>query len=180
MRTFVLFIQGGGEGAHQEDELLAKSLQQTLGSGYEVVYPVMPVESDPDLEIWKARFVQEIRVLKGKIILVGHSLGGYALLKYLSEQNVSERIEGLHLLAAPSWDEDNWNYDSLRLPADLAEKLSSIPRIFLYHNRDDDIVPFRHLSLHAARLPQAVVREGNSGGHQFGNDLLNVANDIKN
>jgi len=55
----------------------------------------------------------------------------------------------------------------------------SIPQIFLYHNRDDEIVPFRHLALHATRLPRAIVREGNRGGHQFGNDLVNVASDMR-
>jgi len=100
-------------------------------------------------------------------------------LKYLSEENVQKSIAGLFLLAAPSWDEEDWNFDDLRLPRDLAATLSRIPRIFLYHNRNDEIVPFSHLALHAARLPRAIIRESATGGHQFGNDLANVASDIK-
>jgi predicted alpha/beta hydrolase family esterase len=120
-----------------------------------------------------------LEALDGRVILVGHSLGGAALLKYLAEENVEKPIAGLFLLAAPSWDEKNWNFDDLRLPRDLTAKLSRIPRVFLYHNRDDEIVPFNHLALHAARFPRAVVSEGDSGGHQFGNDLAKVARDIK-
>lgn len=179
MRIPVLFIQGGAEGAHSEDAFLAASLQRALGAEYDVRYPQMPGESEPDMQTWKAQIAKEVAALDGKIILVGHSLGGSALLRYLSEEKVEKPIAGLFLLAAPSWDEENWNFDDLRLPGDLAVKLSRIPQVFLFHNRDDEIIPFSHLALHAARLPRAVVRESDKGGHQFGGDLANVASDIR-
>lgn len=176
----VLFIQGGGEGAHSEDAPLAGSLKKALGTEYDVRYPRMPGESNPDMQTWKAKIAREFEALDGEVILVGHSVGGAALLKYLSEENVEKAIAGLFLLAAPSWDEENWNFDDLKLPRALAAKLSRIPQIFLYHNRDDEIVPFSHLALHAARLRRAILRESDRGGHQFGNNLANVASDIKN
>src|SRR5204863_8037984 len=179
VRIPVLFIQGGGEGAHNEDALLAASLQEALGAEYDVRYPQMPGESEPDMQTWKAQIARELAAVDGKIILVGHSVGGSTLLKYLSEEEVEKPIAGLFLLAAPSWDEGNWNFDDFRLPDDLAAKLSRVPRIFLYHNRDDEIVPFSHLALHAARLPHAIVRESDTGGHQFGNGLATVASDVK-
>ena len=179
MRTPVLFIQGGGEGAHEADDLLAASLRKALGTEYDVRYPEMPGESNPDMQTWKAKIAGELEELEGEVTLVGHSVGGAALLKHLSEENVENAIAGLFLLAVPSWDEGNWNFDDLKVPRDLAAKLSRIPRIFLYHNHDDEVVPFSHLALHAARLPRAVVRKNDTGGHQFGNDLANVANDIK-
>jgi serine hydrolase len=180
VKTFVLFIQGVGEGAHKADAMLANSLQKALGGGYDVQYPKMPEESKADMHTWIARIAEELGAHQdGSVVLVGHSMGGVALLKYLMQENPAKPIAGLFLLSTPSWDEDQWNFDDLRLPRDLAAKLSPIPRIFLYHNRDDEIVPFRHLALHAAKLPSAVVREGKRGGHQFGNDLANVADDIK-
>jgi predicted alpha/beta hydrolase family esterase len=179
VRIPILFIQGGGEGAHKEDALLAASLQKELGASYVLRYPQMPGESKPEMQRWKAEVAKELEALEGKVILVGHSVGGVAVLRYLSEERVEKPIAGLFLLAAPSWDEENWNFDDLRLPRDLAAKLSRIPRVFLYHNRDDEIVPFSHLALHAARLPGAVVHESDKGGHQFGNDLANVASDIR-
>lgn len=179
MRIPVLFIQGGGEGAHNEDALLAASLQKSLGAEYDVRYPQMPGESDPEKQTWEAQIAKELEALDGKIILVGHSIGGSMLLRYLSEERIEKPIAGLFLLAAPSWDEENWSFDDLKLPPDLATKLSWIPQVFLYHNRDDETVPFSHLALHAARLPRAVVRESDEGGHQFSDDLANVARDIK-
>jgi predicted alpha/beta hydrolase family esterase len=52
--------------------------------------------------------------------------------------------------------------------------------IFLYHSRDDEEVDVAHLAIYARKLPQALIREVASGGHQFGNDLTPVALDIKN
>jgi hypothetical protein len=90
--------------------------------------------------------------------------------------------EGAHdadaLLAAPAWDGKQWDFDDLKLPDGLEEKLASIPRIFLYHSRDDAVVPFAHLALHKARIPKAILRAVDGRGHQFGNDLSGVAGDI--
>ena len=139
----------------------------------------MPDEADPNVKSWKRRIAAELSPLRGKIVLVGHSIGGSILLRYLSEEEVKGSISGLFLLAAPSWDEHQWNFDDLKLPRNIAEKLLSIPRIFLYHSRDDAVVPFAHLALLAARLPQATIRAVDGRGHQFGNDLTDVASDIR-
>jgi len=176
----VLFIQGGGKGAHSEDKSLADSLQQALGAGYDVRFPQMPDESDPNVRSWKRKISQELSPIPGKVILVAHSVGGSLLLKYLTEEQIEKPIAGLFLLAAPSWDGDHWNFDDLKLPTDITKKLAQIPNVFFYHCRDDDVVPFAHLALHAARLPRANIRAIDHGGHQFDKDLKFVANDIRN
>jgi predicted alpha/beta hydrolase family esterase len=179
MKKGVLFIHGAGEGAYEEDRRLAASLQNALGSAYEVRYPRMRNEESPEYGDWKPQIRSELDSLDAEVILVGHSIGGSVLIKYLSEERVEKPIAGLFLLAAPYWDGDGiWKWDEVRLSEDAAARLSGI-RIFLYHSRDDDIVPFSHLALYAARLPQAVIREVDGRGHQFGNDLADVAEDIR-
>lgn len=179
MNTSVLFIQGGGEGAHSEDAVLANSLQRALGPNYDVRFPRMPVESDPNVESWGQKISSELSHTSGNVILVAHSVGGSILLRYLSDEKVEGSIVGLFVLAAPTWDEDQWSFEDLKLPSDIAEKLSVIPRLFFYHCRDDDVVPFAHLALHGAQIPQATTSAISSGGHQFGNDLARVAIDIR-
>lgn len=177
--TCVLFIQGGGKGAYSEDAPLAESLTRALGPKFEVRFPRMPDEADPNVESWKQKISSELSRIPGRVILVAHSVGGSILLRYLAEEEVEQPIAGVFLLAAPSWDEDRWNFDDLKLPRDVAEKLAPIPQLFFYHCRDDDVVPFAHLALHHARIPRAVARAVDSGGHQFGNDLTDVATDIR-
>jgi uncharacterized protein len=180
MKKPVLFIHGAGEGAFEEDGLLVASLQNALGFAYDLRYPNMPEEDSATYADWKAPIERALATLDDEVILVGHSVGGSVLIKYLSEQQLDKPISSLFLLATPYWGADEfWKWDEARLPEDVAAKLASIPRIFLYHSRDDDTVPFAHLALYAAKLPQATIREFDGRGHQFGNDLAEVAEDIR-
>ncbi len=135
--------------------------------------------NSPEYEAWKDQITAALATLDDGIILVGHSFGGSVLLKYLSAEQVAQSIAGLFLIASPYWGVDEyWAYDEVTLPQDLAARLPRIPRIFFYHSRDDDTVPFAHLGLYAAKLPQATIRMYDGRGHQFGNDLADVARDI--
>ena len=180
MKKHVLFIHGAGEGAFEEDGLLVASLQNALGLAYDVHYPKMPEQDSATYADWTAPIERALATLDDAVILVGHSVGGSVLVKYLSEQQLDKPITSLFLLATPYWGADEfWKWDEVRLPDDVATKLASIPRIFLYHSRDDDIVPFAHLALYAAKLPQATIHEFDRRGHQFGNDLAEIAEDIR-
>src|SRR5213595_1147847 len=99
----ILFIQGGGAGDYQADQQLVASLRSALGAGYEVHYPKMPYESEPDYRNWKMRIEKELAGLENGVALVGHSLGGSFLLKYLSEEKVENAIAGVFLIATPYW-----------------------------------------------------------------------------
>lgn len=180
MKKHVLFIHGAGDGAFEEDGVLVASLQNALGYEYDVHYPNMPEQDSATYADWKAPIERELAALDDDVILVGHSVGSSVLVKYLSEQQLDTSISSLFLLATPYWGADDfWTWDEARLPEGVAAKLANIPRVFLYHSRDDDIVPFAHLALYAAKLPQAVIREFDGRGHQFGNDLAEVAEDIQ-
>src|SRR6185436_17412883 len=101
MPTPVLFIQGGSEGAYREDAALAKSLGQELGAGYDVRYPAMPNESEPDLAAWKARILAELEAMGPGAVLVGHSIGASVVIKLLTEDAPS--LAGVFLIATPFW-----------------------------------------------------------------------------
>ena len=68
--------------------------------------------------------------------------------------------------------------DSSPHRSNTSSQLPAIHRIFLYHSGGDAGVPFAHLGLYAAILPQATVRVSEDRGHHFGNDLADVADDI--
>ncbi len=55
----ILFIQGAGEGTHDEwDDKLVDSLRRELGDGFEIRYPPMPDEDNPDDATWTAAIRQ--------------------------------------------------------------------------------------------------------------------------
>lgn len=179
MKKQVLFLHGAGSGAFEEDRILAAALQHALGLAYEVHYPKLPEDGEAYAD-WKAVIEPAVAALDDQSILVGHSVGASVLLKYLCEEQLDTSIRAVFLLATPYWGADEfWTWDEARLPEDIAAKLAKIPRIFLYHSRDDDVVPYAHLALYAASLPQATIRAFDGRGHQFGNDLAEVAEDIR-
>jgi hypothetical protein len=182
MKQQILFIQGGGEGAHEVDIQLVNSLRKTLGDAYEVDYPKMSKESDPDYRRWKPQIKRELAAAKGKVILIGHSLGGSFLLKYLTEDRTERPIAAIFLIATPYWGGDGWRYEgyeSVALPKDAVSKLPKGMPIFFYHGRNDETVPFAHLALYAEKFPKATIRVLDRRGHQLGNDLSEVAADIE-
>ena len=179
MSKQVLFIQGGGgDEDYEADSRLVASLQKALGSEYTVHYPHLTSDSTPDFGRIR-QIGEELSSIKGEVILVGHSLGASMLLKYLSENEVRKKIAGLFLISTPFWSGDEEWVQPLKLRDDFADKLPGSIPVFLYHCRDDEEVPFDHLSLYRQALPQATVREVESGGHQVNNDLSLVAKDIK-
>lgn len=177
MRKMVLFIQGGGEGAYAADGKLAASLQAALGTEYQVHYPQMPNEADPAYATYKAQISRELASLEGPWILVGHSIEGTVLLRYLTEAKPPKPIAGIFLVAAPYWGAGEW-LDAQSLAQNLAAHAPKSPPLFFYHSRDDEVVPFTHLALYAEKLPQANIRAFDGRGHQFKNDLSEIAADI--
>lgn len=183
MTKQILFIHGAGEGAHQEDQALVDNLQEGLGSGYDVHYPKMSQEGTPKYLLWQEQLTKELAGLGGELILVGHSLGASVLLKYVSEEKMEQPVRGLFLLASPYWGAEDWEANEYTLREDFAATLpETMPTVF-YQSREDTIVPFSHLGLYRDALSQATFHELDKqdkyGGHQFGNDLTEVAEDIK-
>ena len=177
----VLFVQGGGEGAHQEDAALAASLAGALGAGYRLVYPAMPEEAEATAADWMRRITDEAVALGDGAVLVGHSIGATLLLCALADgapwPGRWPLIAGAFLVAAPFVGPGGWEIDFV-LPTDLAARLpGGVPLVF-YHSSDDATVPLAHADLYARVLPGAVFQRLDGRDHQFDEDLAEVAADI--
>ena len=181
MSKHVLFIQGGGNGGYKADEALVASLQNVLTPAYKVHYPKMLAdETVPNFGTqWLKQIHKEISSAEGKVILAGHSLGASMLLKYLSENKINENIDGIFLIAPPFWSGNEDWVQPLKLQQDFSDKLPKDIPTFFYHCKDDEVVPFDHLTSYKQNIPWAVFHEISHGGHQLNNDLTIVADDIK-
>jgi predicted alpha/beta hydrolase family esterase len=180
MTVQLLFVQGGGEGTHDEwDNKLVDSLQAALGGDYSIRYPRMPDEGDPRYGEWKAAIVAECKRLDDGAILVGHSLGGAFLLHVLAERRLTLRPRALVLIAAPFFGAGGWQSDEIAAPGDFAECLPAWLPVFLYQGTEDQSVPFAHLKLYAQAILQAKVRAVPQRDHQLDNDLGLVAEEIR-
>ncbi len=176
----VLFIQGGSTGAYDADRPLADSLRDELGAGFEVRYPRMVDEDEPDVDAWGRQIDQELDAMPGDVVVVGHSIGASVVLKHLSERVPSERVRGLFLLATPSWGADDfWHWEACTLDPAATRRLTGRLPVALYHAADDEAVPFSHLARNHGLVPGASIHEIPEGGHQYANDLGFLARDIQ-
>jgi predicted alpha/beta hydrolase family esterase len=180
MEKQVLFVQGGGEGVHDEwDNKLVASLERELGPEYEIHYPPMPNEADPNYTLWKAALKKEFAKLDEGAILVGHSIGATILINVLAEEPPETAPSGIFLIAAPFVGKGGWPDRDIKSKSDLGSRLHKRSRIYLYHGSEDDTAPFGHVDLYAKAIPQAVVRRLAGRDHQLNEDMSEVAADIR-
>ncbi|GAB3258774.1 alpha/beta fold hydrolase [Larkinella harenae] len=179
MKKHILFIHSAGpQGNHAGSGDLVAYLQETLGTQYRVIHPKMPDPENPQYSRWKQQLENELTKLNGEIVLVGHSLGGSVLLKYVSEEKLPKPIVGICLVAAPFWGSSGWQSRDFALRSNRST-LNPVPRIILFHSRDDEVVPVAHLRQYAAIFPEARVRELDNRGHLFSNGCAELADAIK-
>jgi predicted alpha/beta hydrolase family esterase len=176
--THILFIHGGGDDGYGADSKLVDSLQENLGKKYEVAFPHMPPLDFDASESWSKK-IHEAVATHQPIFLVGHSFGASSVLQYLVHYGMPQSVQGIFLIAPPFWGSDsNWDYEEYALPSNFADMLSRKTPLFLYQCRDDEVVDVAHLDRYAKAMPWATVRKLTRGGHQMGNDLSIVAQDI--
>ncbi|MBK4215630.1 alpha/beta hydrolase [Paracoccus caeni] len=169
--TTILFIQGAGEGAHDEDAAIAAALQSAL-PGVNVAFPKIEGLEAVDWASTAPALEAALKALPTGGIVVAHSLGGAAVLKLLSESGQDHGIAALFLLAVPYKLADHeWGGDDFGFATDFATRLPQAGPIRMYHSRDDDFVPFEHLQKWAEKIPAAVTVAVDGCGHQFGPDL---------
>lgn len=176
----VLFVQGGGEGTHDEwDNKLVDSLERALGHGYDVRYPRMPAEDDPSFAAWSAFLEREIPRLEEGAILIGHSIGGTILVHALARQpRLLGHVAAVCLIAAPFVGDGGWPSDELVPGPDWGAPLAD-RAVYLYQGDADDTTPMAHVDLYAAAMPHARVRRLIGRDHQLNDDLSEVAEDVR-
>lgn len=142
-------------------------LEAGLGEGYDVYLPQMPNKQNAKYREWKVWFERIIPLMEGEPVLIGHSLGGLFLAKYLSEEPFPVTPHTLMLIAAP-FDLDRTSSDSLAdfvLPASLAPLRGLGSRVHLYHSTDDMVVPYDNALKYQAALPEARLSTFSDRGH---------------
>ncbi|GCE08240.1 RBBP9/YdeN family alpha/beta hydrolase [Dictyobacter aurantiacus] len=179
MSRQILFIHGAG---HKDQPSgsgkLISYLQKRLGNDYEVRAPDMPDPYHPTYQAWGDQIEQELGKLDADALLVGHSLGGSMLLKYLAQGTYQRPIAGLFLVSVPYWGKRDWELE-YAVPDNFASRLPPIRHLFLYHSRSDEVVPFSSLRRYQEKLPQATVRVLDGKEHSFTEGLPLLAQDIK-
>ena len=132
-------------------------LEKNLGRGFEIISPRMPLQDNAKYRDWKILFERYLPLLKGKFILIGSSLGGVFLAKYLSENKLPQKALSTYLVCPPFDNslpgEDLVGGFNLKTDLSLLEKNSE--NLHLLFSQDDDVVPIAHAEKYAKKINKA-------------------------
>ncbi|MBI2086680.1 MAG: alpha/beta hydrolase [Candidatus Zambryskibacteria bacterium] len=153
-------------------------IRKTLQDDYEVITPQMPNKTNARYEEWKLWLEKFIPFLNDEVILIGHSLGGVFLAKYLSLNQFPRKIRAVMLVGAV-YDKDCEGYPVLSFSLPEIINLQT-DKIYLYHSKDDPVVPFSALEQYQKALPNAQVRVFEDRQHLNQPEFPELLEDIKN
>lgn len=182
-KTQIVFIHGGMTFKNRKDYLdylknrdvaLEKKvrwsneyLDKRLGRDFEIVRLQMPLAEDAKYEDWKIHFERYFQFFRKNVILIGNSLGGIFLAKYLSENKFPKKILAIYLICPPF---DNTLSDGdltggFRLKSDLSFLEKNSKNLTLFFSKDDDVVSIAHAEKYRKKLSKAeiIVFESKNG-----------------
>lgn len=154
------------------------SLQDSLGEEYEVLTPRMPNKENARYVEWKIWFQRLIPLLNDNPIFIGHSMGGISLAKYLSEESYPGTIKATFLVAAPHSAPAEYTLGDFALKISLDGLSERGGKIFLYHSKDDPVVPFVDFETYRKVLPKAIARTFENRQHFEQEEFPELVQDI--
>lgn len=143
-------------------------LVEKLGKSFKVIRPAMPLKENAKYADWKIFFERYLPFLKGNFILIGNSLGGIFLAKYLSEHKLPKKALSAYLVCAPFDDtvEEEDLVGGFKLKSDLSLIEKNVKNLKLLFSRDDLVVPVSHATKYAKKLVKAkIVIYKSKNGH---------------
>lgn len=156
------------------------ALQDKLGESFDVYTPKMPNNMNAQYEEWKIIFEKVLAKLSTGPILIGHSLGGIFLAKYLSENKISKRIKATILVAAPYDDADEiYSLASFSLKKPLTLFAKQAGKIYIFQSNDDPVVSDKEARKYKEKLPEAELMLLDEHGHFNSQNFPEIVKVIK-
>lgn len=172
-KTQIFYIHGGNTFKNKKDYLhflktripsIEKKiswnetyLDNQLGSRFQIIRPRMPRQDGATYREWAIHFERFFPKLKNNIILIGQSLGGIFLAKYLSEHKFPKKILAAYLVCPPF--DNTLPTETLaggfKLKSDLSLLEKNCQKLTLMFSGNDDVVPVSHAKKYAAKLKNA-------------------------
>jgi predicted alpha/beta hydrolase family esterase len=132
-------------------------LEKKLEKSFNIIRPRMPLSENAKYRDWSIHFERHIPLLKKDCILIGSSLGGIFLAKYLSENKLPKKALSVYLVCAPF--DDNLPTEDLaggfKLKSDLSLIEKNCKNLYALFSEDDDIVLVSHAEKYRKKLPKA-------------------------
>jgi hypothetical protein len=155
------------------------NLQDDLGDEFSVLAPRMPNPLNARYIEWKIWFEKIIPFIEEQAILIGHSLGGIFLTKYLSENEYAKKIKAVLLVAAPYNTPEHHPFVDFTITTPLDKFAKQAGDMIIYHSKDDNVVPFENAKRYYKDLPQSKLKIFTDRGHFNEEHFPEIVEEIK-
>lgn len=161
-------------------------IDKELGKKFQIIKPRFPLQENAKYSDWKIWFERFIPFLNNNIILIGGSLGGIFLAKYLSENKFPKKILSVYMICPP-YDNTCSQEDlvgGFKLKSDLSLIEKNCKDVTLMFSADDDVVPVAHAEKYRKKLKNSkIVIYKSKNGHfkisKFPEIIKMIKGDIK-
>lgn len=161
-------------------------IDKELGKKFQIIKPRFPLQENAKYSDWKIWFERFIPFLNNNIILIGGSLGGIFLAKYLSENKFPKKILSVYMICPP-YDNTCSQEDlvgGFKLKSDLSLIEKNCKDVTLMFSADDDVVPVAHAEKYRNKLKNSkIVIYKSKNGHfrisKFPEIIKMIKEDIK-
>jgi len=161
-------------------------INKELDKQFQIIKPRFPLQDNAKYEDWKIWFERYIPHLSNNSILIGGSLGGIFLAKYLSENKFPKKLLSVYMVCPP-FDNTVQGEDlvgGFKLKSDLSLIEKNCNDVTLMFSADDDCVPVSHAEKYRNKLKNSkIIIYKSKNGHfkisKFPEIVKMIKEDIK-
>jgi hypothetical protein len=162
-----------GWGGSSNEAMIQWLKSETEKRGYTTITPNMPDTDTPTISAWVSK-LQELISPDVETVLVGHSIGCQAVLRYLEALDRSEKVTGI-VLIAPWMELDQKTIEEegqeivdiaepwMKTPINFKKVRSQIGKSVCIFSNNDPYVPLSQKDLFERELDSEIIIENNKG-----------------
>ena len=145
--------------------------------GFEVLIPELPDPMAPDRDAWTKALVDAAKLLTDEDIIVGHSLGGAAALRFLEAAEARTTPRACVLIATPWMIKDEQFRGFFLTDLDHDVLMWRASKFTVIHAKDDPVIPVEHAERYA-KVFHARLITPDTGGHFWGPEHQVILDEI--
>jgi len=132
--------------------------------GFDVLVPELPDPANPDRDVWTKSLIEAAGVLKDEDIIVGHSLGGAAALRFLEAAEARTTPHACVLISTPWMIKDDRFRGFFLTELDHDVLMWRASKFVVIHAKNDPVIPFTHAERYAEVFHAKLIAP-EEGGH---------------
>ena len=166
-KDYIGYLQNKPISVEKKERWSDEYLDGKLGKGFDIIRPRMPLQDDAKYADRKIFFERHFPYFRNDIILIGSSLGGIFLAKYLSENEFPKKIKATFMICPP-FDGSLIGEDlvgGFKLGNDLSLIEKNSKKTYLMFSKDDPSVPVSHAEKYRKKLrnSEIIIYESKNG-----------------